>query len=64
MFSIGLYRFLSMFILYIVLFFNVRLEVRPSLESLFLCSVVVVVVGMCIADIVVAVGVRILNMCI
>ena len=53
-----------MFILYIVLFFNVRLEVRPSLESLFLCSVVVVVVGMCIADIVVAVGVCILNMCI
>ena len=61
---------LCLFFLYVVRFFNVRLEVRPSLESLFrwrgpfLCSVVVVVVGTCIAGIVVTVPVvRFLNMC-
>ena len=53
----------SLFLLYMVLFFNVRLEERPSfrslfrLQGLFLLSIVVVVVV-----VVVAVVVRFLNM--
>ena len=49
---------LCLFFLYIVRFFNVRLEVRPSLESIFcwrgsfLCSVVVVVVDTCIGTVI------------
>ena len=59
-----LYMFLFMFFLYIVLFYSVRLEVHPSsgslsrLQGLFLSLVVSVV-----PDVIVAVEVRFLYMC-
>ena len=59
---------ISLFFRYIVRFFNVRLKVRPSLESLFrwrgpfLCSVVVVVVDTCIGTVVTVPVVCFLNM--
>ena len=59
---------LCLFFLYIVCFFNVRLEVCPSLESLFrwrgpfLCSVVVVIVDTCIGTVVAVPVFHFLNM--